>query len=188
MLDIIQKDLYRYQPGPYSTGRLLRGMRAQGFRYLFWRRLHTHYGNRHPLGWIARWMLRRYTYKFGFQIGGKIGEGLYIGHFGTVIVSVNAVIGRYCNIGPGVTIGASRRGERKGAPVLGDFVWVGTNAVLVGAISIGSDVLIAPGAYVNFDVPDHSIVMGNPGKIIPREHATEGHINNVPEASGNLPS
>ncbi len=179
MLPVIKSDLYRYQPGPYSWGRLLKGMRAQGFRYMFWRRLMEHYRGT-PLGWLARLMVRHYMYKFGFQIGGQIGEGLYIGHFGTVIVSVNAVIGNWCNIGPGVTIGASRRGEKKGAPVLGDCVWVGTNAVLVGNIRIGSDVLIAPGAYVNMDVPDHSLVIGNPGKIIPREHATEGHINNVP--------
>lgn len=41
---------------------------------------------------------------------------------------------------------------------------------------IGDDVLIAPNAYVNFDVPSHSVVVGNPGKIISRENATEGYI------------
>jgi serine O-acetyltransferase len=146
---------------------------------MFFKRLAEHHSAGSPVGIVARVFLRRYTYKYGFQIGGSIGQGFYIGHFGTIIVSVNAVIGKNCNIAPGVTIGASRRGEKKGAPVLGDYVWIGTNAVLVGAIKIGSDVLIAPGAYVNFDVPDHSIVMGNPGKIIAREKATEGYINNV---------
>ena len=37
---------------------------------------------------------------------------------------------------------------------------------------MGDSVLVAPGAFVNFDVPDNSIVMGNPGKIIPREFST----------------
>ena len=37
--------------------------------------------------------------------------------------------------------------------------------VIVGNITIGNNVLIAPGAYVNFDVPDGSIVIGNPGLI-----------------------
>jgi len=50
--------------------------------------------------------------------------------------------------------------------------------VIVGNVTIGDDVLIAPLTYVNFDVPAHSIVMGNPGKIIPRDNATEGYINN----------
>ncbi len=179
MLASIKADLFRYQPVAYSPKVLLKGFRSQGFRYMFFRRLSDQHGSRSITGIVAKFFLRRYTYKYGFQIGGKIGEGFYIGHFGTVIVSINSAIGRNCNIAPGVTIGASRRGEKKGAPQLGDFVWIGTNAVLVGGIHIGSDVLIAPGAYVNFDVPDHSIVLGNPGKIIPRENATQGYINNV---------
>lgn len=56
---------------------------------------------------------------------------------------------------------------------------MGANAVIVGNIRIGNDVLIAPGAYVNFDVPSHSIVLGNPAKIISRENATEGYITNI---------
>ena len=44
---------------------------------------------------------------------------------------------------------------------------------------IGNDVLIAPNTFVNFDVPDHSIVIGNPAKIHHRDNATEGHIPNI---------
>ena len=43
---------------------------------------------------------------------------------------------------------------------------------------IGGDVMIAPLTFVNFDVPPHSIVIGNPAKIIHRENATEGYIEN----------
>jgi len=50
---------------------------------------------------------------------------------------------------------------------------------VVGRIQIGSDVLIAPGAYVNFDVSSHSIVLGNPAKIVARENATEKYIKNT---------
>lgn len=57
-------------------------------------------------------------------------------------------------------------------------MWIGTNAVVVGKITIGDDVLIAPGAFVNFDVSPHSIVVGNPAKIISRENATEKYIEN----------
>ena len=61
---------------------------------------------------------------------------------------------------------------------IGDNCWIGTNAVIVGNVKIGSDVLIAPLTYVNFDVPDHSIVIGNPGRIIPRENATKEYVCN----------
>jgi len=137
------------------------------------------YGTRILTGHLLKICLRHYTNKYGFQIGGKIGIGFYIGHFGTVIVSVNSKIGDNCNISPGVTIGATRRGEKAGAPEIGSRVWIGTNAILVGKIRIGNNVLIAPGSYVNFDVPDNSIVIGNPGRIKPSEKATTGYINNI---------
>lgn len=180
---IIKSDLFRYIPKPYSSANLIRGFRSQGFRYMYFKRLRELHAKSPVIRLFTKLALRHYTYKYGFQIGGKIGKGFYIGHFGTIIISTEAVIGEYCNIAHGVTIGASRRGEKKGAPKLGNFVWIGTNAIIVGAITVGHDVLIAPGAYVNFDVPDHSIVIGNPGKIILRENATEGYINNIPDYS-----
>jgi serine O-acetyltransferase len=87
------------------------------------------------------------------------------------------VIGSNVNIHKGLTIGQENRGKRKGAPIIGDCVWIGVNATIVGNIHIGNDVLIAPNSYVNFDVPDHSIVIGNPAKLVHRENATEGYIN-----------
>lgn len=68
-------------------------------------------------------------------------------------------------------------GGRRGAPVIGDEVWIGINATIVGKVTIGDDVLIAPNSYVNCDVPSHSIVFGNPCIIKHRENATEGYIN-----------
>ena len=55
----------------------------------------------------------------------------------------------------------------------------GANAIIVGNINIGNNVLIAPGAYVNFDVPDGSIVIGNPGLIRRSQGATLNYINNT---------
>lgn len=177
--EIIKKDLFRYNPKPYSFINLLKGFRSQGFKYMFFKRLRDYYGKKTVVGYISKLFLYKYTYKFGFQIGGKIGHGFYIGHFGTIVVSENATIGNNCNIAHGVTIGASRRGVLKGAPTLGNNVWIGTNSIIVGKITVGNDVLIAPGAYLNFDVPDHSIVIGNPAKIIQKNNATKGYINNI---------
>lgn len=50
---------------------------------------------------------------------------------------------------------------------------------MVGKITIGDDVLIAPNTYLNCDVPSHSVVIGNPARIISREKATEAYINNI---------
>jgi serine O-acetyltransferase len=177
MLDIIKADLFRVKPYPYSMKVLWKGFGSHGFRYMFFRRLRDHYGRKSFIGIISSFFLRRYAYKYGFQIGGKIGPGFFIGHFGTIVISVNAQIGRNCNIAHNVTIGAAR-GSRSGAPSIGNEVWMGTGAVLVGNITIGDNVLIAPNAYVNFDVPSNSLVLGNPGRVIEKMNATEKYINN----------
>lgn len=46
-------------------------------------------------------------------------------------------------------------------------------------IVIGDDVLITPNSYINSDVPSHSICLGNPMKIVSKEYATEGYIDNI---------
>ena len=127
-----------------------------------------------------RFLLRRLSLRTQIQIPWccAIGPGFYIGHLGRVIVHPAAVIGRNCNVATGVTIGAIGFGRREGAPILGDGVWVGTNAVIVGGVSIGTNVLIAPNAYVNFDVPSDSVVVGNPGVIHPSSHGASAYIQN----------
>lgn len=109
--------------------------------------------------------------------------GLYIGHPFGITINPNVIIGSNCNIHKGVTIGQENRGLRKGCPRIENKVWIGINSTIVGNINIGEDVLIAPNSFVNFDVPPHSIVIGNPGKIIHKENATEGYINNLYEVN-----
>lgn len=107
----------------------------------------------------------------------KIGKGLYLGHPYGITVNKGAIIGENCNLHKGVTIGQQNRGALKGSPVIGNHVWIGINATVVGNITVGDDVLIAPNSYVNRDVPSHSVVFGNPCVIKPRQNATEGYIN-----------
>ena len=107
----------------------------------------------------------------------QIGEGLYIGHAYNITINPDAILGKNINIHRGVLIGQTNRGGRRGAPVIGNEVWIGINAAIVGNITIGDDVLIAPNSYVNCDVPSHSVVFGNPCIIKHRENATEGYVN-----------
>lgn len=86
-------------------------------------------------------------------------------------------MGKNSNIHRGIFIGQTNREGRQGTPVIGNEVWIGINAAIVGNVIIGDDVLIAPNSYVNCDVPSHSIVFGNPCIIKHRENATEGYIN-----------
>ena len=130
--------------------------------------------------WHILWKV--YQLQFGLDIPyeTKIGKGLYLGHAFNITVNGNAVIGDNCNLHKGCLIGQENRagGGRKGSPVLGNKVWVGINAVIVGKVTIGDDVLIAPNSYVNCDVPSHSVVFGNPCIIKHKDKATESYINN----------
>lgn len=122
--------------------------------------------------------LTRFLYNVEISSTVKIGEGLYIGHPYGITINPKAVLGRNINIHKGVTIGQENRGRRKSVPVIGNSVWIGVNSTIVGNITIGDNVLIAPNSYVNCDVPSHSIVFGNPCIIRHRENATEDYVNN----------
>ena len=107
-----------------------------------------------------------------------VGKGLYLGHAFCITINAQAKLGENINIHKGVTIGQENRGKRKGVPTIGNNVWIGINSTIVGNIHIGNDVLIAPNSYVNCDVPDHSVVIGNPCVIHHRENATENYVIN----------
>lgn len=130
-----------------------------------------------------QWRLKKYRLRYGLEIPWetKIGKGLYIGHAFNITINKEAVIGDFCNIHKGVVIGKENRGKRKGSPVIGNKVWIGINSAIVGNITIGDDVLIAPNSFVNVDVPSHSIVYGNPCVIKHRDDATKSYINNIIE-------
>lgn len=132
---------------------------------------------------IYRLLLRRHAEKNGLEISWRIpiGKGFCLSHPYGITVGGNVVIGENVSLHKGVTIGQENRGARMGSPVIGNCVWVGVNATVVGKIRVGNDVMIAPNAFVNFDVPDHSVVAGNPAKVYPREHATEGYIVHLAE-------
>lgn len=129
---------------------------------------------------IWKFILWRMREKYGLGISPRvqIGPGFYLGHPYGIDINPAVSMGANCNVHKGVTIGQENRGRRKGAPCIGDGVWMGVNSTIVGRITIGDDVLIAPNSYVNFDVPSHSIVIGNPAKIIHRDNATENYIEN----------
>lgn len=131
-------------------------------------------------GIVNRFLFKIIKRKMNVELFGKtdIGKGLYIGHPYGITINSGVVIGENCNIHKGVLIGQENRGLRKGVPTIGNSVWIGVNAVIVGKIHIGDDVLVAPNSYVNCDVPSHSVVFGNPCIIKHRDNATEGYINN----------
>ncbi|GEA30037.1 serine acetyltransferase [Clostridium diolis] len=129
-------------------------------------------------GHFYRWRLEKNANKTGIDFLGNpnIGEGFIIGHWGRIIINGNAKFGNEIMLTHGVTIGRDIRGKREGFPSFGNRVCIRANSTVVGKVKIGDDVLIAPNTFVNFDVPSHSIVIGNPASIHHKENATDGHL------------
>jgi serine O-acetyltransferase len=120
-----------------------------------------------------KYRMRKLSWKLGFQFAPNVfGPGVQITSFGTIIVNPGALIGRNCTIYPGVVIGGKSRSRREKpvdgceAPVIGDNVYIGLGAKIIGNIKVGDFAFIAPNAVVVKDVPANSVVGGVPAKII----------------------
>ena len=157
------KECSRYYP--YETKTVLIYRKYQANQGTIW----EHY---------YRWRLERLSRKTGIDFGGNrnIGKGLIIGHWGRIVMNGDAKFGNKIMLTHNVTIGRDIRGKRAGAPTFGNRICIRTNSTVVGNITIGDDVLIAPNTFVNFDVPSHSVVIGNPAEIHHKENATDGHM------------
>jgi serine O-acetyltransferase len=105
---------------------------------------------------------------FGISIGAsaRIGRRLNIEHFGNIIIHGSAVIGNDCMIRQGVTIGNRHLDKPLEAPSLGDRVIVGAGAKILGNVHIGDNVAIGANAVVLIYIPENSIAVGVPARII----------------------
>lgn len=142
-----------------------------GFRYIVWMRLCSYFMDRRiwlPIYFLSLVYLRHLQFKSGIQISWKtiIGDGFYIGHFGNIVVSPMAVLGKNINISQGVCIGAANRGSRQGAATIGNSVYIGPGSKIVGAVNIGDDVCIGANAVVTSDIVTHACVGGVPATIL----------------------
>jgi len=168
---LVKSDLFRYT-GTYSFQGLTRHIiQTPGFKYTVVMRAaaRTRAKGRLalPLHVMARYLLHRLERTYGISIpyNTQIGFGLYIGHFGGIVVSYEAIIGRNCNINHGVTIGATYGGRYPGVPRIGNNVYLGPGSKIIGGIVIGNNVAVGANAVVTTSVPDNAVVIGVPGRV-----------------------
>ncbi|MCB0188554.1 MAG: serine O-acetyltransferase [Caldilineaceae bacterium] len=118
-------------------------------------------------GMISRRIYRRY----GLEIWGNIGGGLYIPHPVGTVIAVHQM-GRNCSVIAAVTIGMR---EQWGFPTIGDQVFIGAGARVLGTIHIGNHAKVGANAVVLHDVPEEVTVVGAPARVVGRSghHQTE---------------
>lgn len=99
----------------------------------------------------------------------KAGKGLRLEHGQALIVHGRTTIGNYCTLRHSTTIGIKKTKDGKAtkSPTIGNNVDIGSNVCIIGDITIGDNVKIGAGTIVVKDIPSNSIVVGNPGRIIP---------------------
>jgi serine O-acetyltransferase len=111
--------------------------------------------------------------------GCRIGDGFQIIHAGNIRIHPKTVIGRRCGVMPDVTLGETL--GRDGAPTIGDDVYIGPGARILGPVHIGDGALIAANSLVITDVPAGATAMGVPARVMPQgkgappRRSTNGH-------------
>ena len=158
--DLISLDLHRYNP---EEDRFLKCLLSiPGFKYTFCLRTAKYFADKKGiipfLSYVmARIFLNKYTFKYGINLPFRtqIEPGFYIGHFGGIVVSPEAIIGKNCNINNDVTIGVTYGGKYPGAPVIKDNVYLGPGSKIIGGIEIGNNVAIGANSVVTESIPDY---------------------------------
>lgn len=128
-------------------------------------------------GWIVLSRLISHINRFltGVEIhpAATIGRSVFIDHGMGIVIGETAIIGDGCLIYKGVVLGGTTSEKTKRHPNLGKKVVVGSNACVLGNITIGDYARIGSGSVVTKDVPPHATVVGVPGRIITQRKKDE---------------
>jgi serine O-acetyltransferase len=171
---VISADLFRYWGARGIRGFAKTAVGQPGFACTLFMRLASFTTARrskpvwtipHLLALTGLWC-SRHAFGISLSPAARIGPGFYISHFGGIVIHRDAVLGRNCNVSQGVTIGLSHRGPRQGTPVIGDEVFIGPGAVIVGDVRIGDRAAIGANVVITKDVEADAVVVGPEPRVI----------------------
>lgn len=170
----IKADAYRVKgKTPSLRSVLVLGLFSRTFRPVLTLRL-CQWSAEHSssLRLLARALHRYATAKAGIDMPSVVraGPGLVIVHGWGTVVNRETIIGSNVTLFNGVVIGRKDRitpaGRHTEYPIIGDDVWIGPHAIIVGGVKIGNGAIVGAGSVVTKDVPARSVVAGNPAKIL----------------------
>jgi len=156
----------------YGTKYIIKAyMKDPRFRVNFWLRVGQYLNNKYSNYFIKHLILRiiknrlQLLYGFDTTFNVKIGIGLRIVHLGCIVIHGNAVIGSNCTIQNSVSIGQGERHDPTSIPKLGDNIFIGVGAKLIGSITIEDNCIIGAMTLVNKSFPSNSTIIGIPGRL-----------------------
>ena len=165
-----------FREDPAATSVLEIVLCYPGFHAILFHRLaHRLYQARVPI--LPRFLSQISRFLTGIEIhpGATIGRRFFIDHGMGVVIGATAEIGDDVLLYQGVTLGGTGNEQGKRHPTLGNHVVVGTGAKVLGSIRIGNNVKIGAGSVVVHAVPDHSTVVGIPGRVV-KSRAAQGML------------
>lgn len=138
------------------------------FRSLYFYRIMNHQFSKKGKISIITLFFNYIFNKMNIPYSVKIGGGLFIPHAECIIINENCIIGNNVTILQGVTLGGNVFKEKNGrrSPTIGNDVLIGAGAKILGPVSIGDNSMIGANAVVVKDIPENSVAVGIPAKVI----------------------
>src|SRR5436190_10208373 len=157
--------VFREDPAARSTVEII--LCYPGFQAILLHRV-AHYLYKWGLPLFPRVLSQVSRFFTGIEIhpGATIGRRFFIDHGSGVVIGETTEIGDDVLLYQGVTLGGTGAEKGKRHPTLGNSVVVGTGAKILGNIRIGDNVKVGAGSVVVHPVPDHSTVVGVPGRVV----------------------
>lgn len=168
--ELIKGDLSKLSP-PNRINCIKRILFNASFKITFWFRICGYLKSKNSLVYKILYYISYAIYKHNQYLTGiqlpvktRVGKGLTFAHFSNIVIASTAIIGENTIIYNGVTIGTVH--THKGAPVLGNNIVLYTGCKILGNVKIGNNVIIGANAVVTKDIPDNSVAVGIPAKVI----------------------
>ena len=177
LMDIIKEDI----KVNFGNKKLIHLLKDKKFKLLFYFRMANFFYKKNQIkkNYLTRLLqsiftkiFNKYLEKFccDFKIKTQIGKGLHIPHPIGIVINGKAHIGNYCTIMQQVTIGNKLNDDK--IPEIGNNVFIGAGAKIIGNIKIEDNVIIGANAVVTKNIPKNCIVAGIPAKIIGKRDET----------------
>jgi serine O-acetyltransferase len=168
VFSLIKKDLFRYAGTVKSSQFIKNILFNRGFKITFYHRLGNSISRKNILFPLYKMFYEciQNKYTLNIPLSTKLGDGIYIWHPYAIAINKNSIIGNNVNISQCVTIGLKQVGEKIGVPTIGNSVYIGPGAIIIGAIHISDGAVIGANSVVTTDVPQNAVVAGAPAKIL----------------------
>lgn len=119
------------------------------------------------LPWVFywRWNFVRHSIRLNLEIPLNVfGPGLTVVHYGNIVINPKVRVGKNCRIHPGACLGELKEKN----PTLGDNVYIGNGAIVIGDIRVGDRAKIGPHALVRHSVADDAVIVSEAAKSVSR--------------------